>query len=128
MEAEKIRQYIAIAAASFIFLVFGIWELIDPQHWIGFVPASFYIFDPTILVVMHGIILTVLGIWIITGKWLRIAAIFGTLVMAQIVIALFILSRFSDLFVRDFTILLFVLSLAFEDNKTAKKKQFEVRI
>lgn len=120
MESGRIRHYLVIGAASFIFLIFGVWELINPQYWVGFVPQFLLTFYPTILVIIHGIVLTFLGIWIATGKWLRIAAIVGTLVMAQIVISLLVLSGFSDLLVRDVTILLFILSLVFEGDAPAR--------
>ncbi len=115
MEKNKIRRCLSIGASAFIFLVFGIWELVNPEYWARFVPSSLFNFNPTILIIVHGIILTLLGVWLITGKWLRVAAIAGTLVMAQIVLSLIVSSGFSDLVVRDFTIMLFVLSLAFEE-------------
>lgn len=116
MNNNKIRRYIVIGASSFLFLVFGIWELVDPNYWVGYVPPMlFKLMRPNILVIIHGIILAILGLWIITGKQLKIAAIVGTLVMLQIVLALLISSGFTDLFVRDFAIMLFVLSLVFEE-------------
>ena len=117
MDKDNIRHYINIVAVAFLFLVFGIWELINPQYWQGFVPSILYSLNITLLIMIHGAVLSLLGIWILIGKWLKIAAIVGTLVMAQIVMSLIISSGFSDIVVRDFTILLFVLSLAFEKSK-----------
>ena len=117
MEKERIRHCIVVGASAFIFLAFGVWEIVNPQYWVGFVPPILFSFNLTLLILIHGITITVLGLWILTGKWLRLASIIGTLAMLQIVISLVISSGFSDLFVRDFAIMLFILSLAFEENK-----------
>ncbi|HLG24867.1 MAG TPA: hypothetical protein VI564_08105 [Candidatus Nanoarchaeia archaeon] len=118
MEKEKIRHYLVVFGSAFLFLAFGIWELIDPMYWAGFVPPFMSGFlDAKILVLIHGIVLTVLGVWLVIGKWMKYASIVGALVMAQIIVELIVSSGFTDLFVRDFAILLFVLSLYFEESK-----------
>ena len=121
MNTSKIGYYLRISSASFIFLAFGIWEIINPEYWQGFVPSVLFKFNITLLILAHGIVLAILGAWLLTGKWLKAAAVTGTIIMAQIVISLFLSSGFSDLLVRDFAIMLFVLSLAFENNNKEKR-------
>ncbi len=118
MEKEKIRKWLAAMAVSFIFVVFGVWELINPQSWLGFVPSflstlSFVV----VLIRIHGIVLAILGLWFIWGKHIRVASILGVLIMLDIVVNLFISSGWSDLLVRDIGIMIFVLSFAFEKNR-----------
>ncbi len=118
MQGEKIRHWMSIGAVSFIFLVFGIWELTKPDYWIGYVPSFAYkLLDPLILVRIHGFVLLIAGIWILSRRYLKYSAVIGSLIMADIVVTLFITSGFTDLLVRDIGIMLFVLSLAFDEQK-----------
>ena len=114
MDNNKIRHYIAKYAIVFIFLVFGIWELIDPGYWSAFVP-SFLSNNALLLVRIHGTILSILAIWLAIGIYFRIAAVISSLIMLDIVVSLFISSGFSDLLVRDIVILLLAISLIFDD-------------
>ena len=117
MDSNKVRRYIVSAGLAFIFLSFGMWELIEPKYWIGFIPSFMLSIIPgTILIIIHGIVLAILGLWILSQKYLKYASLLGTAVMVQIIVSLIMTSGFSDILVRDIGILLFVVSLYFEDN------------
>ena len=118
MDNNQIRRWIAVLAVSFIFISFGVWELIDPQTWLGFVPSFLATLSFVLtLVRIHGLILTILGLWFIWGKYTKLASILGTLVILDIVVELFISSGWTDLLVRDIGIMLLVLSFAFEKDR-----------
>ncbi len=98
----------------FIFVSFGIWEIINPGYWTAFVPQIALMFgDPILLVKIHGLVLTIIGLGILSGFYLRYFAIAGALLMLEIVITLFTESGWSDILVRDIGILLFTISLIF---------------
>ena len=115
MEKNKIRYWLHIASASFLFLAFGIWEIISPKSFVGYLPSFLLTENATTFVIIHGMVLTALGIWIITGKWLKAASAVGALMILQIIFDLIVSSGFTDLLVRDIALLMFVLSLAFEE-------------
>lgn len=99
----------------FLFLTFGIWEIIDPGYWIGFAP-SFIVksVSALLMVKIHGIILSIIGAGIFfSRRHLKFFAILASLIMIQIVGSLWLASGFTDLLVRDIAILIFAVSLVF---------------
>lgn len=116
MGNHKIRYYLVITGISSLFLVFGIWELMYPGYWVNYVPETFG-FDVNLLVRLHGILLTAVGICVFTGYFARAASIVGTLAIGHIVVILLFSSGFNDLVVRDISLMLFTLSIYFEDHK-----------
>ena len=118
MNDLSIRRNITVYTTAFLFLAFGIWELIDPAHWYGYVPAFlFQIASAQVLVMMHGLTLTILGLWIASQRYLKYAALVGTAMLAEIVISLITTSGFSDILIRDATLMLFVFSLYFDNEQ-----------
>ncbi len=119
MKNEAVRHYLTVYAVTFIFLVFGVWEIVNPQYWSVFVPSfiSGLFNSINFLVQIHGFVLVVLAISLIFGFKRKLTAILGTLIMADIVFSLFIGSGFSDLLIRDIVITLFVASLYFDNYK-----------
>ena len=99
----------------FLFLTFGIWEIIDPSYWIGFAPSFVAKSNLALLLVkIHGIILSIIGAGIfLSRKYVRFFAALSALMMLQIVVSLWLASGFSDLLVRDIAILIFAASLMF---------------
>lgn len=111
----QLKNVLSRFAVSFIFISFGLWEIINPLSWISFVPdfLSRLSFVST-LITIHGIVLIVLGAWFLWGKKIRIAAVLSSLVMLDIIIGLIISSGWSDLLIRDIGIFIFILSFVFE--------------
>lgn len=115
MRAHYKSRIIARFGALFLFLTFGVWEIVVPDYWIGFVP-SFVAksFNVLLLVKIHGIVLSVIGAGIFfSRKYSRLFAILAVVMMIQVVVSLWFTSGFSDLFVRDIAILIFTISLMF---------------
>ena len=108
-------RIIARFGILFLFLTFGIWEIVNPDYWIGFAPAFIAKSSNAIMLVkIHGIILSMVGAGIfISRRHFRFFAILATVIMIQIVVSLWFASGFSDLLVRDIAILIFTVSLMF---------------
>lgn len=114
--AKDMRRIITRLGISFIFITFGIWEVIDPAYWSGFVPKLVQNFiDLNLVVRFHGIILLILGLGVISGFQTKKFGIASTFIMASIVFSLILNFGFSDILVRDLVILLFASTLIFED-------------
>jgi len=111
---KKLSRQIASFSVFFVFIVFGVWEIINPGYWAGFVPSFVSTSLAPLLVRIHGVVLSIIAIWLITGFKRRIAGIFASLVMLDICVSLFISSGFSDLLVRDIAILIFAVSIIFD--------------
>ena len=89
---------------------FGYHELVVPKLWTGYVPFI----SPAsqlsqVLVLIHGVILSVLAVGLIVGVLPRTFAGIAALTMLEIVISLTITAGLSDLVLRDIG----VLGLAF---------------
>lgn len=114
INAALVRHYLMVAAMAFIFITFGVWELINPQFWNSYVPSFLYAFNLNTLVTIHGAVLTLAGLWLLSGKFRKYAAILSTLIMLEIVGSLVLESGFSPLLVRDATILIVSVALIFD--------------
>lgn len=111
--SERIRRWLVGGGVAFVFVTFGVWEIARPLYWSAFVPG-FLAAHATTLVLIHGAILTIAGLWVLTRWKLRWAAILATLMMLEVSAGLVMSSGFSDLLVRDLAILAAAASLFFE--------------
>lgn len=109
------RNLVTKIGIAFIFVTFGIWEIIDPGYWSGFVPRFIEgLIDTSLAVRIHGVVLLILGIGVLSGIQTRKFGFAATLIMASIVLSLIINFGFSDILVRDIVILLFASTLVLE--------------
>ena len=115
MYAHHKSRIIARFGIFFLFLTFGIWEIIDPNYWIGFAPSFIAESANALLMIkIHGIVLSIIGAGIFfSGRHVKFFSILSAVIMIQIVLSLWFVSGFSDLFVRDVAILIFAVSLVF---------------
>jgi hypothetical protein len=91
---------------AFCFLSIGIWEIVQPDYWFGYVPSfAMALGDMGLMVRLHGVVLTVIGAAVLFGIRLRIASGLAALMLLQIVAALALESGFSEIFLRDVAIL-----------------------
>jgi len=110
------RKLITRIGISFIFVIFGVWEIVQPGYWSGFVPRFLKDFvDLSLAVQIHGATLLALGLGVLSGFQTKKFGIASTLVMASIVFSLILNFGFSDILIRDVVILLFASTLIFED-------------
>ena len=103
---------------SIILIGFGFWEIVQPSYWISFVPAQLGLSGSAItLVTLHGVVLLIVGLAILLGFYLRIAAVFAVLIMIEIIAVLILESGFTDLIIRDIVVLLIALALFFDNTR-----------
>lgn len=116
MDKNNIRHIVSRIALAVIFIGIGIWEIVQPQYWNAFVPAFLSSsISANLLVNVHGVILLIIGLAVLSGAYLRIAAILATLVMLEIIVLLVFESGFTDLLIRDTAVLLLAVALIFDD-------------
>ena len=115
MNKEFLHYFIGRIALAFIFMTFGVWEIIQPGYWTAFVPQFALAFaSPFTLIMIHGAVLVILGLGLILlPRYRRIIASISALVLLIIIVTIVTSSGFSDILVRDMTIFLFTLSLIF---------------
>jgi len=102
-------------AISFIFIVFGVWEMLAPVYWAPFVPKFVgAIFNPLFATRIHGLVLLVLGILTLIRFRKKIVSAISSLVLLSVVVSVYLFSGFSDILVRDIVIFLCSLSLLFD--------------
>ncbi len=118
----NVRDKIVRLAIVFIFVTFGVWEMLSPGYWSVFVPKfAEAVFNPLFAVRIHGLILFILGVLLLIGFRKNLVAGLSSLVLLGVVVSVFLYSGFSDLLVRDIVIFLCSLSLLF-DTESPKDK------
>ncbi len=115
MNKNNFSYWFARLGAASIFLTFGIWEIVQPTYWTGFVPQYALTLAPVnTLVIVHGIILVPIGLaFLFLSRYIRYVAIIASLVLISIIFTLAMESGLSDILVRDVSILLFTIALIF---------------
>ena len=101
--AQSVIRY----GVALVFLIFGIWQLIDPSSWLGYVP-SYVPFNPTIAVYLNGVVDLLLGALLLIGFLTRIVAIVAALHLAAITSSL----GFNDVMVRDLGLVIVLVGIA----------------
>ncbi|MDE1824908.1 MAG: DoxX family membrane protein [Candidatus Micrarchaeota archaeon] len=114
MEARKIRHLLTRIGIGIVLVVFGAWEITNPAAWVGFLPPLFWS-NTTMIIVVHGVAMIAVGLAILTGFYLRIAAILSSIMLLAIIISLMVLTGYMDLVIRDTGLLLLSLSIIFDD-------------
>ncbi len=96
----------ARVALGLVLLWFGVHELIQPSLWTGYVPLIPATSNLAIgLVLLHGWMLSVLGVALVVGVAARAAAAVSALLLAEIVLSLTFTGGVSDIVARDFGVL-----------------------
>lgn len=109
------RSLITRIGIAFIFIVFGVWEIVQPKYWEVFVPEFLGFLDRLLLVKIHGVVLLVLGIGILAGFQLKKLGIAAVLILLSIVFSVWLRYGFSDILIRDIVILLFASTLILDE-------------
>lgn len=99
-----------IALAS-CFLGFGIWEVVSPNLWTIYLPEAVRDFYPIQLVFLHGVVLIVVALGVLSGKMQRFFTAVATLILLNICIELFLQDGLTETLIRDVALLLFTLAL-----------------
>jgi hypothetical protein len=112
MQLPTLSLFLARLGVVFCFVAFGIWELQAPDIWSTYVPGYMAAIAPlTLLVQIHGVVLLVIALGVLSGVWPRLWTLLATLVLAELCLVVFEGEGFSDVFVRDVSLLLFSAAL-----------------
>ncbi len=106
-----------------VFSGIGIWEVINPIDWVGYIPSFLHQFlEPSLLVRLHGASLIIVAAALLFGVYRRLFAVVGTIIMLSVVLSLVFITasggRVLDILLRDIAIFIFVASLAFDESTT----------
>lgn len=99
MKRSELAKAVLRIGISLVFLTFGIWQLINPSSWIGYVPGYVYGFGISILliVILNGALDLLIGLSLVSGVYLKFFSVIGILRMLIIAFSI----GFNDVFVRD---------------------------
>lgn len=115
MQKNNIHQHILSWSLAFVFIWFGLSEVLTPESWTAYVPS--YISTGNItsaLVVVHGAILIGSAVLLIINIGRRVAAAIAALLLLQIVASMILEgSGLTPVVVRDIGLLGACISLLF---------------
>lgn len=112
MQLPTLSVFLARLGVAFCFVAFGIWELQAPDIWATYVPGYMAAIAPlTVLVQIHGVLLILVALGVLSGVWPRLWTLLATLILAELCVVVFEGEGFSDVFVRDVSLLLFSAAL-----------------
>lgn len=92
----------------FVFIWFGISEIVNPVYFSGYIPAfvrALPFFNSNLFIQTHGAVLTLLSLCLIFKFYLRITGILNILMLMQIIGSLLLISGFNEIVVRDIGLL-----------------------
>ncbi|NCN51965.1 hypothetical protein GW931_03060 [archaeon] len=122
MNKREIASAVLRWGVSFVFLVFGIWQLVNPTSWVGYVPGYVYGLGISIslIIILNGILDLLIGVSLVSGIYLRFFSVLGVLRILVIAFSL----GWNDVFVRDIglAIALIAIYLNGEDGWCFKRK------
>jgi len=105
-------------ALGFVFLVFGIWQIIQPNYWVSYLLLWTKNFNQELLMRFNGLFNFIVGLGLISGIYLLI---FSGLAIIHLLGVITILGIFNDVAVRDIGLLILALGIFFEELKKLKK-------
>ncbi len=114
MDKTKLRILILRFSVAFVIVWFGVHEILAPQDWIIFVPSFFgggKLAEN--LVLIHGSLFCIFGAALVFNFHRKIAALFVSLMILQIIINFLFQTGLSDIVVRDIGIAGLAFSLVF---------------
>jgi hypothetical protein len=101
---------------------FGVWELMDPGQWTGYVPhilAS--IVSPVPLVLLHGWILFVLAAAALVNLLPTVVSWLAVAIMTEVIAGLGLTTGGTSILVRDLGVLALTLAWALDSRPTAAR-------
>ena len=113
MTLKKYAPILARYGVGIVFFIFGIDQLVRPGAWIAWVPSYVINFGTNFgmnnisFIYFNGLFDLIIGFLLIIGIFVRIVALIGALHVAGIIISL----GYSDISVRDFGLLLILISV-----------------
>jgi uncharacterized membrane protein YphA (DoxX/SURF4 family) len=118
MDTNKIRHLLGRIGVAMVFTIFGAWEIMKPAPWANYLPPFLAtVGNPLTLITIHGAVMIIVGLAILTGFYLRIFAILAAIIILTIIITLIFLTGYADIVVRDTGLFFLVLSVAIDNER-----------
>jgi uncharacterized protein YjeT (DUF2065 family) len=105
-------------ALGFVFLIFGIWQIIQPNYWTSYLPLWTKNFNQEILMRINGIFNLFVGISFTLGFYLLI---FSGLAILHLIGVIFTLGIFNDIAIRDIGLLILAIGIFLEEVRKSDK-------
>jgi uncharacterized membrane protein YphA (DoxX/SURF4 family) len=106
---QEIGPALTRIGVAVVFLVFGVWQFVDPVSWYGYLPASLpFGLSPATALYLNGALDVLLGVALILGIFARIVAIIAAVHLAIITSTL----GWNDVTVRDLGLVIVLLGVA----------------
>ncbi|HEX6462202.1 MAG TPA: DoxX family membrane protein [Candidatus Saccharimonadales bacterium] len=104
---------------AIIFTYAAVASFVSPREWIGFLPQPLTaIFPAEILLQIFSVVELLLAAWLLSGVYVRFAALFAAFMLAGIVVSNFQLFSISF---RDIALIFAALALAAMSHNAAKE-------
>jgi hypothetical protein len=111
-------RWIANIALAGCFLGFGLWEISDPAYWVAYAPESLStIADPKLLVLLHGIVMSIVAIGVLSGYAHRFFLILSVLILLEVLGTVWFTIGYGDIFIRDAALFLFAVAMLADARK-----------
>ncbi len=124
MDRNNARHVLTRISLAIVFIGIGIWEILQPSHWSSYIPNFLtFIAGAITLTMAHGVVLVIIGLAVLLGVYLRIAAALAVLMMIFIIISLLLSLGFTSIAIRDIAILLIAGALFFDDTEYLRLKK-----
>ncbi len=105
-------------AIGLVFFVFGIWQWVQPNYWLDYLPQFVKNFDQNLLIKLNGTFDIIVGLALILNFYPLIFSLLAVLHLLGIILNIGI---FNEIAIRDLGLLLVALGIFIEELK--KKKQ-----
>ena len=118
MNFENYKKYAPAFSrygVGIVFLIFGIWQFVNPSSWEGYLPAFVVSnFNAATFIFLNGVFDSLIGTLLISGVFVRVSSLLGIVHLLGIVFSL----GWNDVAVRDIGLLI-VLIAVFLNGKDA---------
>ncbi len=95
-------------ALGFVFLVFGLWQILNPAYWKAYLPLFLQNFDPILLFRLNGIFNFIVGLALIFNFY---PLIFSGLAILHLIGVIFSIGLYNDIAIRDLGLLILALAI-----------------
>lgn len=111
-------------ALGFVFLVFGIWQIIQPSYWTSYLPLWTKNFNQEILMRINGFFDFFVGLGLILGFY---PLIFSALAILHLIGVIFTLGIFNDIAIRDIGLLILAIGIFLEEFRKSDKIELLIK-
>ncbi len=111
----KIKLDITSFALGFVFLIFGLWQIFNPNYWIGYLPEFLIKLDSSSLILRFiGIFNFTVGLALILNFY---PLIFSGLAVLHLIGVILSIGIFNDVAIRDVALLILGIGIFWKNFK-----------